>query len=427
MTASEQFVTDGGLETDLIYNRGFDLPDFAAFPLLEGERGRQVVEEYYDGVRRHRGAAAWGCGWSRRPGGRAPTGAAGSGTTPTRSRPSTAARSTFLRAIGDRWSDRIGTVEVSGQVGPRGRRLPPRSARSTRTRRRTTTARSSQAFADAGADVATALTLTDTGEALGIVAAAREIGIPVAISFTVETNGKLPTGKSLMEALAETDAAGGPDYFFVNCAHPEHIERGLGIDGFWRDRVHGIRVNASTRSHEELDAMTELDAGDPAQLAAAHRRIERSLPELRIIGGCCGTDARHVAELWRAPHRRRGVTGSGRVVEVEPPHVQDALHPDPLGVELVAGLQHGQQVGDAQGVTAFGEHAVVGAAERLVLRERDAGAGEAVALAEPADVTGDRLDRPAGRNRPGRPAGDPAGAATERAGAAPGGPDGSVN
>ena len=102
-----------------------------------------------------------------------------------------------------------------------------------------------------------------------------------------------------MEALAETDAAGGPDYFFVNCAHPEHIERGLGIDGFWRDRVHGIRVNASTRSHEELDAMTELDAGDPAQLAAAHRRIERSLPELRIIGGCCGTDARHVAELWR--------------------------------------------------------------------------------------------------------------------------------
>ena len=298
MTASEQFVTDGGLETDLIYNRGFDLPDFAAFPLLEGKRGRQVVEEYYEeyaaiaaaaGVGLRLESPTWRASsdWGSRLGYDADALAAVNRDS-----------ITFLRAIGDRWSDRIGTVEVSGQVGPRGDGYVPGAAvdpdEAADYHRPQL-----QAFADAGADVATALTLTDTGEALGIVAAARQIGIPVAISFTVETNGKLPTGKSLMEALAETDAAGGPDYFFVNCAHPEHIEHGLGIDGFWRERVHGIRVNASTRSHEELDAMTELDAGDPAQLAAAHRRIERSLPELRIIGGCCGTDARHVAELWR--------------------------------------------------------------------------------------------------------------------------------
>ena len=97
----------------------------------------------------------------------------------------------------------------------------------------------------------------------------------------------------------EGGAAGGPAYFLVNCAHPEHVERGLGEDGPWRERIHGLRVNASTMSHEELDNSTELDAGDPVALDAAHRRLERSLPAVGIIGGCCGTDSRHVAALWR--------------------------------------------------------------------------------------------------------------------------------
>ena len=212
----------------------------------------------------------------------------------------------FVRSVGERWTDRVGAIEVSGQIGPRGDGYRPGAAvdpDEAAEYHRPQIA----AFAEAGADVATALTLTDTGEALGVVAAARDVGIPVAISFTVETDGKLPTGKSLMEAIAEVDADGGPDYFFVNCAHPEHVERGLGIDGFWRDRVHGLRVNASTRSHEELDAMTELDAGDPTLLAAAHARLERSLPGVRVIGGCCGTDARHVAALWRDRSRAAAV------------------------------------------------------------------------------------------------------------------------
>ena len=187
---------------------------------------------------------------------------------------------------------------MSGQIGPRGDGYLPGAAvdpDEAAEYHRPQIA----AFAEAGADVVTALTLTDTGEALGVVAAARDVGIPVAISFTVETDGKLPGGKTLMEAVAEADADGGPDYFFVNCAHPEHIARGLGLDGFWRDRVHGLRVNASTLSHEELDAMTELDDGDPQALATAHARLERSLPAVRIVGGCCGTDARHVSALWR--------------------------------------------------------------------------------------------------------------------------------
>ncbi len=306
MNTTEQFVTDGGLETDLIYNRGFDLPDFAAFPLVEDDRGRHVMTEYYDEYAAIAARAGVGLRLESPTWRANPDWAAGLGYDATRLAAVNRASIDFVRSVGERWTDRVGAIEVSGQIGPRGDGYRPGAAvdpDEAAEYHRPQIA----AFAEAGADVATALTLTDTGEALGVVAAARDVGIPVAISFTVETDGKLPTGKSLMEAIAVVDADGGPDYFFVNCAHPEHVERGLGIDGFWRDRVHGLRVNASTRSHEELDAMTELDAGDPTLLAAAHARLERSLPGVRVIGGCCGTDARHVAALWRDRSRAAAV------------------------------------------------------------------------------------------------------------------------
>jgi S-methylmethionine-dependent homocysteine/selenocysteine methylase len=155
-----------------------------------------------------------------------------------------------------------------------------------------------EAFAEAGADLVSALTLTGTGEAVGIVRAARAAGIPVAVSFTVEQNGVLPDGTPLSAAIAEVDAEGGPDYFMVNCAHPTHIAPGLADVGDWRSRIVGLRANASTRSHEELDAATELDEGDPVELARAQDGLRRYLPNLTLIGGCCGTDARHVAAMW---------------------------------------------------------------------------------------------------------------------------------
>ena len=306
MNTTEQFVTDGGLETDLIYNRGFDLPDFAAFPLVEDERGRRVMTEYYDEYAAIAARAGVGLRLESPTWRANPDWAAGLGYDADEARGGQP-RLDRLRAQRRRALDRPGRRHRgSGQIGPRGDGYRPGAAvdpDEAAEYHRPQIA----AFAEAGADVATALTLTDTGEALGVVAAARDVGIPVAISFTVETDGKLPTGKSLMEAIAVVDADGGPDYFLVNCAHPEHVERGLGIDGFWRDRVHGLRVNASTRSHEELDAMTELDAGDPTLLATAHARLERSLPGVRVIGGCCGTDARHVAALWRDRSRAAAV------------------------------------------------------------------------------------------------------------------------
>jgi homocysteine S-methyltransferase len=157
-------------------------------------------------------------------------------------------------------------------------------------------------FAEAGADMATALTMTHVGEAVGIARAGQVAGLPVAISFTVETDGCLPTGQTLAEAITETDAATGsaPAYYMVNCAHPDHFrDRLVGAAG-WMGRVRGIRANASRKSHADLDAATELDDGDPAELAADYAALLALHPQINVLGGCCGTDHRHIAEISAA-------------------------------------------------------------------------------------------------------------------------------
>jgi S-methylmethionine-dependent homocysteine/selenocysteine methylase len=293
-----QFVNDGGLETDLIFHHGFDLPEFAAYPLLDDERGRSALAGYYAGYAAI--AAGHGVGlqldtptwranpdWGARLGHDADALAAAN----------TAAVG-FLRDVAGEWADRVPEIRLSGQVGPRGDGYVPGAAvdpdEAAAYHQPQVTA-----FAEAGADLVSALTLSDVGEAVGVVRAARAAGVPVLVSFTVETDGRLPTGLTLAEAIAATDAAAAPDSFMVNCAHPDHVARALAGDGPW-ERVHGLRVNASDLSHEELDAMTELDDGDPDALATAHARLERLLPSVTLVGGCCGTDTRHVEAIWQA-------------------------------------------------------------------------------------------------------------------------------
>ncbi|MEV8371364.1 homocysteine S-methyltransferase family protein [Kribbella sp. NPDC056861] len=288
-------VTDGGLETDLIFHHGQELPYFAAFPLLESEQGRSLLTQYYDGyaaVAERSGAALmlesatwrassdWGqlLGYSDEALARTNRDAIA-----------------MLDGLRDRYRQTVTDVVVGGAVGPRGdgynpdRQLDAEEAAEYH-------AAQIEAFAQAGADIVTAYTLTGTGEAIGIVRAARAAGLPVAISFTVETDGRLPSGESLQSAIATVDKAGGPDYFLVNCAHPTHIEPALGAQG--ADRIAGLRCNASTKSHAELDEATELDEGDLQLLTRTHEQLKPLLPNLSIVGGCCGTDARHVAALW---------------------------------------------------------------------------------------------------------------------------------
>ena len=289
-------VTDGGLETDLIYHHGVELPDFAAFPLVDDERGRELLRRYYERLRRHRRAGRRRrCSWRRRRGGRAATGATGSATPPPSCAGSTATRSPC--STGCATEPASTTLLISGCLGPRGdgyvagEVVDPDDAAAYH-------APQIEAFAEAGADLVTVLTLTGTGEAIGIVRAARSAGLPVAVSFTVEQDGRLPDGTPLAAAITEVDAEGGPDYFMVNCAHPTHIAPALADAGDWRSRIVGLRANASTRSHAELDAATELDEGDPVELARAQDALRPHLPNLALVGGCCGTDARHVAAMW---------------------------------------------------------------------------------------------------------------------------------
>ncbi|GEP37305.1 homocysteine S-methyltransferase [Nocardioides psychrotolerans] len=295
LLGGNDFVTDGGLETDLIFNRGLDLPHFAAFPLVEDASGRAVLQDYYLGyveVARRAGAGllletpTWRANpdWGHRVG--------------YDLRHLEHANRKAVQLLDELRSEQLidGPVLVSGTVGPRGdgyvagERGDPDEAAAYH-------APQLAAFASAGADLATAYTLTGPEEAIGVVRAAREVGLPVAVSFTVETDGRLPDGTTLADAVAMVDAADGPDWFLVNCAHPLHLEPGLG-HGAWLERIVGLRPNASTLTHAELDASEVLDEGDLDLLAASFDLLRARLPQLQVVGGCCGTDVRHVARLW---------------------------------------------------------------------------------------------------------------------------------
>jgi homocysteine S-methyltransferase len=289
------FVTDGGLETDLIFHHGADLPEFAAFPLVEQEAGRALLRKYYDGY----------ADVARK---------AGKGLlleTPTwRANPDWAAKVGYDVAALDRvnqhavefigvqattYSD-LDTVLLVGAMGPRGDGYV---AGDTPTPEEAAEYHVHQirSLAAAGADLVSAMTITSPQEAMGVVAAARSVGIPVATGFTVETDGRLPDGTPLREAVEAVDAAGGPDWFLVNCAHPTHIAPAFD-GGAWQSRIAGIRPNASTMTHAELDEMEVLDEGDLPLLVSSLDALRAQLPSLAIVGGCCGTDARHVAALW---------------------------------------------------------------------------------------------------------------------------------
>ena len=154
------------------------------------------------------------------------------------------------------------------------------------------------ALAEAGVDLVASFTFTSVHEALGVVRAAREVGVPVLVGYTVETDGRLPDGTPLGEAIGRTDAEGAPDGYLLNCAHPTHVAPALDAGGDWPGRVVQLNPNASTQTHAELDEAEELDAGDVDLLVSSCAELVPELPALRVLGGCCGTDTSHVAALW---------------------------------------------------------------------------------------------------------------------------------
>jgi S-methylmethionine-dependent homocysteine/selenocysteine methylase len=298
---SRLFVTDAGLETDLIFNRGMELPFFASITLLRSEAGRSALDDYFRSYLDLARVLGTGCllesaSWRASPDW-APRLGIGLDELGELNRVSVG----MLRLLKDGYHTDETPVVVSGCIGPRGDGYDPGAIMSAE---EAEDYHSWQAFAlaAAGPDLLSAITMTNVNEAIGIAKAARRAGLPVVISFTVETDGRLPTGDTLRLAVEAVDEATGsyPAYYMINCAHPTHFMPVLDPAEGWTRRLGGIRANASRCSHAELDAMTEVDAGDPAELGRLYRFIRDDLPNIQVLGGCCGTDIRHVTAIAKA-------------------------------------------------------------------------------------------------------------------------------
>jgi homocysteine S-methyltransferase len=295
--SGDLFVTDGGLETDLIFNRGIELPEFAAFVLLDDAAGRSAVLDYYEGffdvARQHRtgfilDTPTWRANrdWGERLGYDA----------------------TALAAVNKRWAEVVAELRASWTsaelpivldacIGPRGDGYVP-GAQMSADEAAAYHGEQIATFADTEVEMISMLTVSYADEAAGVARAAAQHGLPSVISFTVETDGRLPTGQPLAEAIDQVDSEpdAAPAYFMVNCAHPSHFEHVL-EGGRCQERIRGVRANASKMSHAEVDASEDLDAGDPDELADGYERLRDRLPNLTVLGGCCGTDRRHVAAV----------------------------------------------------------------------------------------------------------------------------------
>ena len=297
------FLTDGGIETTLIFLEGLQLPDFAAFDLLKRKEGEAALRKYFrtyaalaerfgTGVvlesATWRASADWGArlGYSAREMAAANRRAV-----------------ELLEEIRGEFKGDPADVVISGCIGPRGDGYNP-SARMSAKEAELYHRDQIQSFEDSAADMVTAITINYAEEELGIAVAAETRQMPVVISFTVETDGRLPTGHSLRAAIEEVDAATSryPSYYMINCAHPSHFAQLLDPAQPWTRRIRGLRANASRKSHAELNESSELDIGNPAELAGEHAALKRKLPQLNVMGGCCGTDHRHIEQIAAACH-----------------------------------------------------------------------------------------------------------------------------
>ena len=292
------FLTDAGLETTLIFHQGVDLPHFASFDLIKSEEGRQRIRDYYAGFitmakRAGVGFVLEGFTWRANPDWAAKLGY---------SREQLAEANRQATALLDGLRRQHETpqtpIVLSGNIGPRGDGYTIEKAM-TAAEAEDYHGEQVQVFRDTAADLVSAFTINYVNEAIGVVRACQKAGMPSGISFPVETDGKLPSGQSLKDAIEQTDreTGNGPAYYMINCAHPTHFANVLKSGEAWIGRIRGVRANASIRSHAELDAAPDLDAGDPVDLGRRYRDLRTRFRHFNVLGGCCGTDHRHIEAI----------------------------------------------------------------------------------------------------------------------------------
>lgn len=297
------FITDGGIETTLIFREGLELPHFAAFHLFSSDEGSAALRNYFSTyaeiARRHEvGCVLESATWRANPDWAAKLGYSADALDAVNRR--AIEQLVELRA---EFETDASPMVISGCVGPRGDGYSPDNVMSANEAEAYHAAQIGT-FARTEADLVTAITMNYVEEAIGIARAARAAGMPAVISFTVETDGRLPTGQPLGEAIEAVDAATDayPAYFMINCAHPSHFRRVLEEGGAWVERIRGLRANASKKSHAELNESDTLDDGDPIELGHDHAALKPLLKNLAVLGGCCGTDHRHIEEICKACH-----------------------------------------------------------------------------------------------------------------------------
>jgi S-methylmethionine-dependent homocysteine/selenocysteine methylase len=291
-------ITDGGMETTLIFHHGLALPLFASFDLLKDDVGTDALRSYFEpyvAVAREHGVGialdtpTWRANpdWGERL-----------GYTPQALDEIQGKAVSLIEEIRAAHETEQTPVVISGCIGPRGDGYVAGEMMSAEAAEQYHSPQV-EAFSQTAADLVAALTMTYAEEAIGIVRAAHTAGIPVAVSFTVETDGRLPSGQSLRQAVEQVDLEtdGTAAYFMINCAHPTHFMAVLDDEGPWLARIRGVRANASTKSHAELDEADELDEGNPRELGLQYRELLNRLPALSVLGGCCGTDHRHIEEI----------------------------------------------------------------------------------------------------------------------------------
>jgi homocysteine S-methyltransferase len=292
------FLTDSGMETSLIYHQGIDLPHFASFDLMKNAEGRAVVDAYYTkhaALAKHKGLGfvletpTWRANkdWGAKL-----------GYSPAQLAQINRDCIALMLDIRKRYETGNSPMPISGNIGPRGdgykfeTKMTVKEACAYH-------AQQVKTFADTEADFVSGFTMNYIEEAIGIILACELAEIPAVISFTVETDGKMVSGESMKEAVEMMDAATGgyAAYYMINCAHPTHFDSAIAANEGWVQRIKGLRANSSRKSHAELDASTELDDGNPHELGAQYRALRKKIPGMTVLGGCCGTDFRHIEQI----------------------------------------------------------------------------------------------------------------------------------
>ena len=292
------YLTDGGMETTFVFHDGIELNHFAAFELLLDGEGRWRLREYFRQYLELAGAYKSNFILETPTWRTNPDWCFKLGYSIQELRQINIDAVQFLKELKSEYESRLGHILISGCIGPRGDGYQPEKIMSAK-KAEDYHITQIKAMADTGADLVSAFTLNYSEEAMGIAQAAKKSEIPVVISLTLETDGRLPNGETLREAIEKVDEYTDfyVSYYMINCAHPEHFKEVLKTEGEWKNRIAAIRANASTKSHAELDASETLDMGDCNHLAEGYSELKQLLPELRVVGGCCGTDLSHIKAI----------------------------------------------------------------------------------------------------------------------------------